>query len=77
MSLLFKGVATLSQLQIDADKDWSAKGISNIKEVVSGMAVGDMIYFDGTNIQKITPGALTTELMTMGPGRNPKWGWVA
>lgn len=65
------GIKLISELTIDADKDWQAKGISNIKEVVAGMAVGDAIYHDGTRIQKITPGPLGTELKTKGPGANP------
>jgi hypothetical protein len=43
MSLLTKGITRLSQLEIDADKDWRGKGITNIKEVASAMSHGDMI----------------------------------
>ena len=48
MSLLIKGVAKLSQLEIDADKDWRGKGITNIKEVASAMGHGDMILRSGS-----------------------------
>lgn len=67
------GVTALSGLTIDADKDWAAMGISNIKEVAAGMTVGDMIYHNGTKIVKITPGAVGTELKTKGVGANPVW----
>ena len=76
-SLLAKGVSQLSQVGIDADKEWSGFGISNIKEVVAGMSVGDIIYHDGNRIQKLTPGPIGSELITLGAGHNPKWGWVA
>ncbi|MDD5510854.1 MAG: hypothetical protein PHI12_08590 [Dehalococcoidales bacterium] len=79
MSLEIKsgGVTAISGLTIDADKGWAAKGISNIKEVVAGMAEGDMIYHDGTRIVKITPGVINSELITKGPTWPPIWGFVA
>ena len=76
-SLLNKGVNHLSQVGIDADKDWGGVGISDIKEIVAGMNVGDIIFHDGTRIQKLSPGPLGSELITLGIGNNPKWGWVA
>ena len=77
MSLLVKGITRLSQMQIDADKDWAGMGISNIREVVSGMGVGDIIYHDGTKIVKLSPGPPGSELITKGPTYPPVWGWVA
>ena len=43
MSLLLKGVAKLSQLDIDADKDWQGFGITNLKEVAPAMGHGDLV----------------------------------
>ncbi|GAJ23279.1 unnamed protein product, partial [marine sediment metagenome] len=40
MSLLLKGITKISELEIDADKDWDGKGISNIKEIAEAMATG-------------------------------------
>ena len=77
MSLLLKGVSRLSELQIDADKDCGSMGLSNLKEVVTGMAVGDIIFHDGARIEKISPGAFSSELITRGSGHNPYYGWVA
>ncbi len=71
------GISKLSQLTIDADKPWVTRGISNIKEIVAGMATGDMIYHDGTKLVKITPGVIGSELITKGPTHPPEWGWVA
>ncbi len=70
------GITKLSQLTIDADKDWVAMGISNIKEVVAGMATGDIIYRDGNKIQKLIPGPVGTQLKTKGPGQNPIWSFA-
>lgn len=44
MSLLTKGITRLSQLEIDADKDWKSKGITNLKEVTSAMGHGDIVF---------------------------------
>ncbi len=77
MSLLVKGITRLSQIQIDADKDWAGMGISNIKEVVASMAAGDIIHHDGAKIVKLSPGPLGSELITKGPTHAPVWGWVA
>lgn len=73
-----KGIKNLSQLTIDADKNWQAKGISNIKEIVLGMGVGDIAYHDGTKLVKLQPGmVIGSELVTLGPGHNPYYGFVA
>jgi len=37
MSLLTKGIARLSQLEIDAAKNWQAKGIINLKTVAEAL----------------------------------------
>ena len=77
MSLLFKGAARLSELLIDTDKDMGGFGLTNIKEVAAGMAVGDTIFHDGAGIQKLSPGPLNSALVTRGPGHDPFYGWVA
>ncbi len=79
MSLEVKGggITKLSELTIDADKTWAATGISNIKEIVAGMAEGDMIYYDGAKLVKITPGVISSELLTKGPSHPPEWGFIA
>lgn len=65
------GITKLSQLQIDADKIWLDKGISNIKEIVLAMTKGDIVFHDGTRLVKLSPGVLGSELKTKGPGANP------
>ena len=77
MSLLFKGGSRLSELLIDTDKDMVGFGLTNLKEVAAGMGVGDIIFHDGTEIQKLSPGPLSSALVTRGLGHDPFYGWVA
>ena len=64
MSLLLKGgISKLSELEIDADKDWQARGISNIREVVAGMAIGDIIQHDGVKLVRL-PAGLANHVLT-------------
>ena len=47
MSWLIKGgtgIGKLSELTIDADKDWQQREISNLKAVAEGMVQGDITY---------------------------------
>ncbi len=74
MTLLVKGVTKLSQLQIDADKGWSLKGISNIKELALAMVQGDILVHDGTRIIRLPAGSANYVLTSDGPGLMVKWG---
>lgn len=71
-----KGITTLSRLAIDVDKAWAAMGITNIKEVAAGMAVGDMIYHDGSKIKILEAGPLGYQLLTRGDTHSPGWGFA-
>lgn len=56
MSLLVKGgITKLSELEIDADKDWLAQGITNIKEIAASMAKGDLAVRGNTVLVKFPP----------------------
>ncbi len=69
-----QGISALSQLTIDADKDWATKGISNLKELALGMALGDIaVKGPGGVLVKITPGIANTVLTSAGPGALPTW----
>jgi hypothetical protein len=57
-----KTTRKLSELTIDTDKPWESKGITNIKELAEGMNRGDLVFFDGTGLTKITPGPIGTML---------------
>jgi hypothetical protein len=69
------GPTQLSEVQVDADKPWEAFGITNLKELAAGMAMGDIVYFDGTVLAKITPGPIGTQLITHDVGNPPTWGY--
>lgn len=54
MSLLVKaGITRLSELIIDADKDWQAKEIRNLKAIVAGMVQGDIAYRGANTLEKL------------------------
>ncbi|MBA7564252.1 hypothetical protein ES708_05914 [subsurface metagenome] len=73
-ALLIKlGVTKLSELEIDADKDWQVKGITNLLELVTTMQKGDMLVRSDGAIVKITPGSSGTRFTTQGLGALPTW----
>lgn len=73
MALLIKGVTKISELEIDVDKDWNAKGISNIKAIIDAMDIGDLAEHDGTELVRRPPGAINYVLTSMGPGHALIW----
>ena len=68
------GITKLSELDIDADKDWQARGISNIKQVASGMAVGHILQHNGSVLESLHPGPANYVLTSQGPGHLAVWG---
>jgi len=67
------GATKLSQLDIDVDKDWEAKGISNLKEIALAMAHGDVNFRAAAVIEKLTPGISGQYLKTQGINHPPMW----
>ena len=67
------GITKLSELEIDADKDWQAKGIFNIKELASGMGIGDILQHNGSILAKHSPGTATYVLTAKGLGKMVVW----
>jgi len=74
MSLLAKGITKLSELEIDADKDWQVKGITNIKQVAASMVIGNLAQHNGTILQRIINGSDGYVLTSQGPGKLLLWG---
>jgi len=68
-----KPVFKLSELKIDADKDWRGFGITSVKEVASGMAKGDIVFFNGAVLERLVPGTIGTMLTTHDFGNDPTW----
>ena len=74
MSLLIKkGITRLSQLLIDADKDWAGFGITDLEELAALMAYGDINYRGAAVLQRLAPGIAGQYLKTQGAGSPPLW----
>ena len=67
------GIGKLSELEIDVDKDWAGKGISNIKEIAEAMVTGSIAQFDGTRLLTLPPGAENLVLTSQGAGHLVTW----
>jgi len=65
----------LSELEIDSDKDWLGFGITNVKELAASMTKGDILFFDGVKLVKLSPGPIGTMLTTHGFGSEPTWSY--
>ena len=68
-------ISKWSQVVIDADKSWESFGITNLKELAEAMTKGNMIFFDGTRLVKISPGSIGTNLISHDWGNDPTWGY--
>ena len=68
------GITRLSELTIDADKDWGGYGITDLKELASGMQRGDILQRgDSGVLEKLSPGAIGYELTSTGTGHEVEW----
>jgi len=75
MSLLLKGVARLSQLEIDTDKDWQAKAMTNLKSIAASMSHGDITFRGNDILERLLAdaGKGYSFLRSRGPGLSPVW----
>ena len=75
MSLLTRGINKLSQLDIDADKDWQAREIANLRAIAEGMAHGDVIFRGEGILERLTAdaGKGYSFLRSRGSGLSPVW----
>ena len=74
MSWLIKGgITNLSELTIDADKNWQVKGITNLKEVATAMAKGDLSVRSNLILVRFAPGPIGHVLTSAGAGHLPAW----
>ena len=67
------GITKLSELIIDADKDWNGHTITNCGGLAAGMGKGDILAQDGSVLVKISPGSIGHEFTDGGPGNMPSW----
>jgi hypothetical protein len=74
MSLLLKGgIRKLSELEIDANKDWAGKGIANLAGVATGIQMGHIVQHNGAILETLPPGISTHVLTSEGPGHKITW----
>lgn len=75
MSLLTKGIARLSQLDIDADKNWQAREIINLKTIAGAMGHGDIAFRGAGVLERLVAdaGKGYNFLRSRGPGLSPIW----
>lgn len=74
MSLLLKSrEAKLSELEIDVDKDWQTKGITNLKQVAALMSKGDIVVRDSNVLARLPTGPDDFVLTSAGLGKIPSW----
>lgn len=73
MGLLRAGIRKLSELDIDADKDWNRKGITNLKELAQAMAKGDLVVRGDNILVKLPPRTFGYVLTSAGPLHIPSW----
>ncbi len=71
--MLVKSVRKLSQLNIDVNKDWDAKSITNIRQVAAGMDIGNLVQSNGTVLVRIATGPNGYVLTSQGPGKVLTW----
>lgn len=48
-------------------------GLFTLKELALAMIKGDMLFFNGTQLAKTSPGPIGTEFTAHGPGTDPTW----
>jgi len=73
--LLMRGVAMLSQLEIDANKDWQAREITNLKTIAGAMGHGDIAFRGAGVLERLVAdaGKGYNFLKSRGPGLSPVW----
>ena len=74
MSLLLKGgIRRLSELDIDANKDWQGKGITNLAGIAAGMGIGHIAQHNGSVLETLAPGSLNYVMTSQGLGHLVVW----
>jgi len=69
------GITRLSELIIDADKDWQAMGIEELESVAAGMTPGDLAMSNGIILAALNPGPTGSMLFSQGPGADLIWSY--
>lgn len=69
-----QGISALSQLTVDADKDWQTRGITNLKELAAAMAFGDLVARGPAGILVRIPAGPAGLFLTGAGAALPYWG---
>jgi len=67
------GITRLSELAIDADKDWGGYSMHNVARLAAGMNRGSLLVHNGSILQAVSPGPIGHEFTSNGPGAMPSW----
>ena len=71
--LVKAGITRLSELEVDANKDWQGYGITNIAHLASGMTRGSLLVHNGSVLAAVPAGTIGNEFTSNGPGHMPEW----
>ena len=71
--LVRAGITKLSELQIDADKDWQGHGVINLAHLATGMTKGSLLVHNGSVLAAVPAGTIGDEFTSNGPGHMPEW----
>lgn len=63
----------LSELEIDADKNWEGRGLRNVKEIAQNALYGDMPVRSRNTLMNLPPGFQGFLLVSAGPRNMPVW----
>jgi hypothetical protein len=67
------GITKLSELDIDANKDWQGHGVTNIAYLAAGMTRGSLLVHNGSALAAVPAWTIGDEFTSNGPGNVPEW----
>ena len=71
--LVKAGISRLSELAIDADKDWGGHAVTGLSHLAEGMARGSLLVHDGERLVALPGGSIGHELTACDETALPAW----
>ena len=71
--LMKGGITKLSELEIDADKDWQCYDITNITHLADGMTKGSLLVHNGVVLEAVPAATIGHEFTSNGLLAMPSW----
>ncbi len=71
--LMKGGITKLSELEIDADKDWQGYGITNLAHLASGITKGSLLVHNGVVLEAVPAATIGHEFTSNGLLAMPSW----